>query len=141
MKKDNYVISAIRHSLDGDCLLYAGRNHGAMGHYGFAVECFVKVLYKQITGNEGRTISHDMEQIYQELSAYYRYICFEDAKTDLMLKVQNLPRKLVNGHPQRRYWNDITYTEEELQETRELVERMRKELVGQVLDGRISIND
>lgn len=139
--KDRYVIAAIRHSLDGDFLAGQGRNHGAMGHYGFAMECFIKVLYKKISLQNGRKINHDMDRIYKEIGTYYRYICFEDVKTDILFKTDRLPEKLTDGHPERRYWDDICYTQEEMQEVSMLMERIREEIVGQVLDGRINIDD
>lgn len=138
---DNYPAAAMRHYRDAVILQENGRLDNAMCHYAFCAECFVKVLYDNVCHTGGRGLGHKIEQAYASLVDFYSFICMRDAKTEIMLGNDALPDCLFKNHPARRYWDDITYTEEDVQEVKALTERMMQELVMQLIDGRIFLND
>lgn len=137
---DNYLVASMRHYIDGTLLEKEKRWNNAMCHYAFSAECFIKIWYEHVSHQKGSRLSHGVEKTFDDLAHYYSFIRMNDVTTDIMLGQTSLPTTLFENHPARRYWDDISYSKEEVQEARELVERMMQELVIQLLDGRMFLN-
>ena len=137
---DNFLVAAMRHYIDGNILEKEERWNNAMCHYAFSAECFIKVLYEQVSNCRGSKLNHGVEETFDDLIQYYSYLRMNDVTTDVMLGQVSLPTNLFKNHPKRRYWDDFPYTREEVHDAGELVNRMMRELVVQLVDGRLFLD-
>lgn len=132
---DNYPAAAMRHFIDAELLKKRGRNDNAMCHYAFSAECVLKSLYELCTSRSGRVLNHGIADVWDDITQYYAALGMLDAKTEIILSKETIPDKLFERHPERRYEDDIEYTESEVEQAGRFTGKLVHELVLGMLDG------
>lgn len=139
MGQDNFPIAAMRHFTDASFLRDIGRADNAVCHYAFSAECFIKTFYEVICQADGVNLKHKVENAYVDLVEMYSIVRMMDVRTDILFGQMQLPPKLFDNHPFRRYMKDIVYTDEEMNEIHNFIQKLMEELVLQAIDGRLKV--
>lgn len=134
--KDDYPTAAVRHFCDANLLANNGRKDNAMCHYAFAAECAIKALYMAYQADDPRKYGHTMKQIWNDINLYYNVLAIMDAESGEWLGRMKIPEKLFCRHPERRYYKDIDYTDEEIGDSKYFTEQLIRKIVIQTLDGK-----
>lgn len=125
---DCYPVAAVRHLIDADLLYKQHRYNNAMCHYAFAAECVLKAFV--LNPPTIHTISR-----LQELICIYTELL--NPKFALLLGTGNPPQVLIDSHPARRYFSDIPYTNDEMQQAQLFTHSLVDKLIDAVLNGQI----
>lgn len=103
--QDCYPDACARHRNDAEILLREKRYDNAMHLFGFAVECAFKTLVKKGI--------HDLKPLHSQVLAT---LAITNPK--LCLQIGAVPTKLSEGHPDRRYWSDGHFSEQDAEEAK-----------------------
>ena len=136
---DHYPEASIRHWLDGKTLHQASRYDNAICHYAFSVECAVKAFRDQFLqvykGKDDKT--HNAEPVWESLTAYQELLGILNPQLSLLIGIGAPPPLLFDGHPVRRYYNDSSYTADDLAECGEFVDRLIQQIIFAAMDGKL----
>lgn len=137
---ENFYEAAVRHWIDGRILEENGEYDNAVCMQGFAAECALKeMLMGGFSEEEVRKYSHDGENLFKDLvmmlSNDNALLSVWDPSLGLKLSEICLFPKLFQGHPERRYYSDGSYSEEDARSCRESAELILQELFRLYLDG------
>ncbi len=136
---DNYPAAAVRHFKDGKILHQYDRPDNAMCHYAFSAECGIKTLYEQLYSKSGFVLKHGVAKTWSEMLQYYDILRIMDARAGAFLGNRTIPARLFENHPARRYWDNITYTEDDLDQACAFSEQLTRQIISEILDGKIMI--
>lgn len=134
--KDCFPIAAVRHFEDGLLLQNNGRDDNAMCHYAFSSECSIKVFVEQL--HLGRK-THDILELFDNISSYAELVGLMHPKFALLVGIAPPPEALFDGHPERRYEANHTYTSSELQEAQFYSKVLVDHVITAVLNGQINV--
>jgi hypothetical protein len=139
--QDCYPEAAVRHYRDGVILHREKRYDNAMCHYAFSAECAMKALimqFEKIKNPSARSrMSHNIESFWESLLAYNELLGIMDSQLSLIIGVEVPPSALSQGHPKRRYWNDVIYTDAELSACEAFTDRLVQQVIAAAIDGRL----
>ena len=123
---DCYPVAAVRHLSDADFLYAQHRFDNAMYHYAFSVECVLKAF-----ASSPPTI-HRIDRLQDLVCAYTELL---HPKFALLLGTGNPPLALAQNHPERRYYTDIDYTDNEMQQAQQFTHSLVDRLIDAQLNG------
>lgn len=123
---DCYPIAAVRHLIDADLLYTQYRLDNAMCHYAFSVECVLKAFASNPPAIHGIDRLQDLVCAYTELL---------HPKFALLLGTGNPPLILSRNHPERRYYPNIDYTDDDMQQARKFAHSLVDRLIDAQLNG------
>ena len=123
---DCYPVAAVRHLTDADLLYEQHRFDNAMCHYAFSAECVLKALASS------PPTSHGIERLQDLVCAYTELL---HPKFALLLGTGNPPQALVQKHPERRYFSDIDYTDDQMQQAQQFTHSLVDRLIDAELNG------
>lgn len=129
---DYYSVAAIRHLVDANLLYENHRFDNAMCHYAFSVECVLKAFLSAPLRSHQLNILQDLVCTYSELLALFH------PKFMLLFGIEKIPPILVQDHPERRYFEDINYTEAEMQQVQIFTNSLVNKMTSAVLNGQIN---
>ena len=123
---ENYFEAAVRHWVDGKILEENGEYDNAVCMQGFAAECAMKkILSAGFSDGEVRRYSHQGETLLQDMTMMMtndnELLSILDPACRLRLSDISLPQILFKEHPERRYYPDGKYGQEEARQCREAV--------------------
>lgn len=139
---DCYPEAAVRHYIDGTILYQNTRYDNAMCHYAFSAECAIKALWEQF-----RVVypqlpplnkSHSVEVDLASMITYCELLGLWDPRLSLLLRLDNLPSVLFTRHPERRYQNDIDFTDMEVISSEQFAAQLNRQIISAAIDGRLS---
>ena len=141
LPNENFLQAAFRHAKDANILYDQQCYDNAMYHYGFAAECTIKAIAQRFYHSDAddlrKQYSHRMnallldEQFFDMLD---QSIVFLNPALLLGIDVIHVPTILVDGHPERRYFPDDSYTQMDCQQVQPCVRDMMSFLTGELLD-------
>lgn len=123
---DCYSVASVRHLIDADLLYAQHRFDNSMCHYAFSAECVLKAF-----ASKPPTI-HKIDRLQELVCAYTELM---HPKFALLLGTGNPPQALVRDHPERRYHEDINYTDAEMQQAQQFVHSLIDRLIDAELNG------
>lgn len=106
--KDCFSDACVRHRKDAEILLGEKRYDNAMHLFGFAVECALKTLV-----DKPQDYRHSIESLSSKV-----LVPFAITNPKLCLQIGAVPIKLSDGHPERRYWSDGYFSEQDVEEAK-----------------------
>lgn len=132
---DCYPVASVRHFHDGKALQNACRYDGAMSHYAFSTECWIKTIY--LNYGVGVPHIHNLEAELKDLQDYYEVLGFLRPELCPLYGLGSMPTELFQGHPSRRYEEDHFYSKTLMDYCERFVENLIRHLISATLDGRI----
>lgn len=141
MADENFYESAVRHWMDGLILERQEEYDNAVCMYGFAAECALKKIMERVYSiNDLRSYyGHLGEGLYEDIrwmmSGDLILPHLLDPACGLRLSRMTPPAILFEEHPERRYFRDGVYSEEDARICRDAVEDFIKEMAKMRLDG------
>lgn len=138
--QDHYPEAAVRHYRDGVILRQKGRYDNAMCHYAFSAECAIKsfwLWFRQVYGGKPLK-SHDAASVLNNMMQYHELLGVLDPQMSLLIGTEAPPPVLFQQHPERRYGNDICYTDAELAACEAFADRFVQRVIAAALDGRLT---
>lgn len=143
---DNYPAAALRHYHDGQVLQNAGCHENALCHYAFSVECAQKALlyWRTLSGANGTNpalprMNHEMSIAWTDVREYLMALSSFDGAVAVVMPRGEMPTKLHQDHPNRRYYKAITITQQELDECQKFSAELEKTIISMILDGLILV--
>lgn len=142
---ENFFEAAVRHWYDGKLLENHGEYDNAVCMQGFAAESALKkILMSGIGTNLVRKYSHQGEALINDLEMLLmnddHLLSVLDPASGLRLSNVHFSSVLFSDHPERRYFEDGKYSEEDAAACRESAEFCIREMYRLYLDGYISIH-
>lgn len=139
---EDFYGAAVRHWVDGAILEEQGEYDSAVCMQGFAAECALKkILEKGRSNEEIRKYGHFgpglLRDIEMMLLGDISLAAVIDPACGLRLSSFSLPEILFYQHPDRRYFRDGIYSDEDARECRNAAEDLLKEMFRLRLDGYI----
>lgn len=140
--EENFYDAAVRHRIDGKILEESEEYDSAVCMQGFSAECALKkILLKGISGDIIKKYSHEGNIMFQDLVMMLmndnEALSILDPACGLRLSNISLPQVLFENHPERRYYSDGKYSEEDARLCRESAEQILSEMFRLYLDGYI----
>lgn len=143
--RDHFPEATVRHYLDGVLLHQEGRYDNAMCHYAFSAECAIKAfrtqflqVYKERTSIiKPDSKFHKADSALISMTEYHEFLGALDPHFSLLIGTEAPPSILFQEHPDRRYKNDISYTDAELSECKAFANRFVQRVIDAVIDGRL----
>ena len=140
--EENFYDAAARHWIDGKILEENEEYDNAVCMQGFSAECALKkILLKGIPGEVIRKYSHEGNSMLQDLIMMLmgdnEALSILDPACGLRLSKISLPQVLFANHPERRYYSDGKYSEEDARLCRETTEQILSEMYRLYMDGYI----
>ena len=136
MGQDCLPVASMRHFIDATILQNQGRFGDAVCHYAFSAECWIKIMLAHYMQTTFRGHSF-MENALVNLRDYFDIAGFSTPELYSVINFTLPPEVLFNGHPGRRYWADIPYTDSQVEDCRIFAENLMNNLALAVLDGKI----
>ena len=136
---DCYPVASIRHYQDGYLLETNKRYDNAMCHYAFSVECSLKTLLNQLNQSNKKIKSHDIEKLLQNTKLFTNFMRIINPKLVLLINSNKPPHVLFDGHPNRRYSNNIPYSVQDIEKSRKYTYFLIKDIINYILNGQIKI--
>lgn len=143
--RDNHPAAALRHYYDAELLRNAKSNENALCHYSFSVECAQKALLCWSTGmpesvveKSVRQAGHSIDDSWNKVQLYLNGLSSLDCRLSSALPNTDLPNKLYENHPGRRYWKCYPVTEQEILDCRIFAQQMEQTIISMILDGLIT---
>lgn len=137
--QDRFPEAAVRHYNDGLILHQRNRYDNAMCHYAFSSECAIKVFrkqFEQIYHVNSQTL-HNVEPTLSDMVQFHELLGILDSRLSLLIGTEVPPSVLFKKHPNRRYRNDINYTDNELAACEMFANRLVRQIVIAAIDGRL----
>lgn len=134
--KDNFPAAAVRHFNDGVLLMENERPDNAMCHFAFAAECAIKTLYGIHYAANPKYLGHNMEKAWEDIKLCYNSMEIMDAGAGEWMGRLQMPDCLFRDHPQRRYGDDVEYSDRDLKQSEKFAEELIDKLIEYALDGR-----
>lgn len=146
--QNRYPEAAVRHYRDGVILHQADRYDNAMCHYAFAAECAIKAFRTQLykfyaARNPSAPIIREILKVHKvdstliSMTAYHELLGVLDPHFSLLTDTEGLPSVLFQEHPERRYGNDVSYTDTDLSTCEAYVGRLVRQVIAATIDGRL----
>lgn len=142
MANEDFYEAAMRHWVDGNILEREGEYDNAVCMLGFSAECALKKMAESMyCRRDIRRYSHFGEILFEDikmmLSGDMGLAIMLDPACSLRFSTISLPEVLFLEHPERRYFGDGVYSEEDAKSCKAVVESLVKELAYMRLDGYI----
>lgn len=152
-----FSIAAARHYSDGELLKEHKRNDNAMCHYAFSSECGLKAfleiflnkdilfwseydlnkLGKVFLNKKSSFIKkikiHDVDELWK----YYNWLSLVVPDYALLTELESSPSVLFDNHPDRRYYDNQYYTDDDIESSRQYAKALLERLIACTIDGRI----
>lgn len=149
MAAEDFYEAALRHWIDGILLEDHGEYDNAVCLQGFAAECALKKIMekvlsvKMITSEKmeqyKKQYSHWGEELLQDIQmmllADTELLTILEPSSALRLSKTKLLPILFQDHPERRYFKDGTYTEEDARDCRKAADGLIKLMLRMRVDG------
>lgn len=138
----DFYESAIRHWIGGCILELEEEYDSAICLLGFAAECALKAIMNWINcDGDVKKYSHLGEALFEDLKMLLlgdmTMVTLLEPGCGLRLSLMVLPPILFQGHPERRYFQDGEFSEDDVFCCREAVKNLIREMVTMRLDGAI----
>ena len=140
MPNENFLHAAFRHAKDANILYDQQCYDNAMYHYGFAAECAIKEIAHRFGSshtNDLKKYSHYMDALLldeQFFDIMSQSIAFLSPALLLGIDALHVPPILIDGHPERRYFPDDSYSQVDCQQVRPYIQDMINFLTRELLD-------
>ncbi len=140
MANENFYESAIRHWMDSCILKEREEYDNAVCMQGFSAECALKAIMQVILENQDvKKYQHFGEALFQDIimiiSADLNLPAMISAAWGLRLSSLSLPEILFQNHPERRYYSDGVYSEDDADACQDAAEVLIREMLSMRLDG------
>lgn len=137
---ENFYDAAFRHWIDGCILENEEEYDNAVCMQGFAAECALKaILQYGLSAEAVRKYSHSGKELLDDIEMMLlgdMYLAaLMDPEVGLRLSQILFPEVLFKHHPERRYYQDETYSRSDAESCREAVTGLIKEITRLSLDG------
>ena len=134
---DNFPTASLRHFHDAEILLDAHSYENALCHYAFSVECGQKALLYWSNHMRPRR-QHQIDADWQDVAPLLYAWASLDGGLASAIPTGQMPQKLYEKHPERRYEKCFPITISELHACAAFSKEMEETIISMMIDGLIT---
>lgn len=111
-----------------------------MCHLAFSAECALKAFWegyhKKCSNFQEVKEVHSEKKLMDFLQEYY-WLTIKNPNYAFLTDLESIPLVLFQDHPERRYFEDQNYADDEIEQSRRYTETLLKRLIDCTLDGQL----